>query len=88
VGLIITLRLIIFRLPKRTVLDTLREEGEDVELEAIRKEGFGSCLCVESGVPEPALDVRAAASLLPLICWKIWGPMMHQKNWTMYFTLN
>jgi nitrogenase iron protein NifH len=37
------------------VLDTLREEGEDVELEDIRKPGFGGTWCVESGGPEPGV---------------------------------
>ena len=42
-------------LAQRTVLDTLREEGEDVELEDVRKAGFGGTLCVESGGPEPGV---------------------------------
>ena len=33
----------------------LREEGEDVELEDIRKPGFGGSWCVESGGPEPGV---------------------------------
>jgi nitrogenase iron protein NifH len=37
------------------VLDTLREEGEDVDLEDIRKGGFCHTLCVESGGPEPGV---------------------------------
>jgi nitrogenase iron protein NifH len=42
-------------LAQQTVLDTLREEGEDVELEDIRREGYGGTLCVESGGPEPGV---------------------------------
>ena len=41
--------------PRKTVLDTLREEGEDVELEDVRKVGFGGTLCTESGGPEPGV---------------------------------
>jgi len=37
------------------VLDTLREEGEDVELDEVRKPGYGNTLCVESGGPEPGV---------------------------------
>lgn len=48
-------RLLLGGLHQRTVLDTLREEGEDVELENVRKPGFGGCLCVESGGPEPGV---------------------------------
>jgi nitrogenase iron protein NifH len=48
-------RLLLGGMDQRTVLDTLREEGEDVELEDVRKEGYGGCLCVESGGPEPGV---------------------------------
>jgi len=48
-------RLLLGGLAQKTVLDTLREEGEDVDLEDIRREGFGECLCTESGGPEPGV---------------------------------
>jgi nitrogenase iron protein NifH len=48
-------RLLLGGLAQRTVLDTLREEGEDVELEDVRKSGFGGSLCTESGGPEPGV---------------------------------
>lgn len=48
-------RLLLGGLAQRTVLDTLREEGEDVELEDIRKKGFKDTICVESGGPEPGV---------------------------------
>jgi len=48
-------RLLLNGLNQKTVLDTIREEGEDVELEDIRREGFGTCMCVESGGPEPGV---------------------------------
>jgi len=48
-------RLMLGGLAQKTVLDTLREEGEDVELEDVRKAGFSSTLCVESGGPEPGV---------------------------------
>ncbi len=48
-------RLLLGGLAQRTVLDTLREEGEDVELEDVRKEGYGGVLCTESGGPEPGV---------------------------------
>ncbi len=48
-------RLLLGGLAQKSVLDTLREEGEDVELEDIRKEGYGGTLCVESGGPEPGV---------------------------------
>ena len=48
-------RLLLGGLSQNTVLDTLRTEGEDVELEDIRKEGFKGTVCVESGGPEPGV---------------------------------
>jgi nitrogenase iron protein NifH len=48
-------RLLLGGLAQKTVLDTLREEGEDVDLDDIRREGFGNCLCTESGGPEPGV---------------------------------
>ncbi|WP_421899659.1 nitrogenase iron protein [Maridesulfovibrio sp.] len=48
-------RLLLGGLAQKSVLDTLREEGEDVELEDIRKPGFGDSWCVESGGPEPGV---------------------------------
>ncbi|OAA83888.1 nitrogenase iron protein [Clostridium ljungdahlii] len=48
-------RLLLGGLAQRTVLDTLREEGEDVDLNYILKEGFNGIKCVESGGPEPGV---------------------------------
>jgi nitrogenase iron protein NifH len=48
-------RLLLGGLAQKTVLDSLREEGEDVELVSIRRPGFGDVLCVESGGPEPGV---------------------------------
>jgi nitrogenase iron protein NifH len=48
-------RLLLGGLAQKSVLDTLREEGEDVELEDISKVGFGNTVCVESGGPEPGV---------------------------------
>jgi nitrogenase iron protein NifH len=48
-------RLLLGGLAQKTVLDTLREEGEDVELEDIMKKGYGKTSCVESGGPEPGV---------------------------------
>jgi nitrogenase iron protein NifH len=48
-------RLLLGGLCQKTVLDTLREEGEDIELDYILKPGFGDIKCVESGGPEPGV---------------------------------
>ncbi|AKG53288.1 nitrogenase reductase and maturation protein NifH [Dehalogenimonas sp. WBC-2] len=48
-------RLLLGGLVQRTVLDTLRDEGEDVSLEQIVKTGYGETKCTESGGPEPGV---------------------------------
>ncbi len=48
-------RLLLGGLAQKTVLDTIREEGDDVDLDQILKEGFKGTRCVESGGPEPGV---------------------------------
>lgn len=48
-------RLLLGGLAQKTVLDTLREEGDDIDLDLIMKEGFKGTKCVESGGPEPGV---------------------------------
>ena len=48
-------RLLLGTLAQRTVLDTLRETGDEVELSSIMRKGFGGIQCVESGGPEPGV---------------------------------
>jgi nitrogenase iron protein NifH len=48
-------RLLLGGMAQKSVLDTLREEGEDVDLADIRAPGYGGALCVESGGPEPGV---------------------------------
>jgi len=48
-------RLMLGGMAQKTVLDTMREEGEDVELDDVMKEGFKGVRCVESGGPEPGV---------------------------------
>ncbi len=48
-------RLLLGGLAQKSVLDTLREEGEDVDLDDIRRTGFLGTICVESGGPEPGV---------------------------------
>ena len=48
-------RLLLNGLCQKTVLDTLRDEGDDVDLDDILKPGYGGTMCVESGGPEPGV---------------------------------
>ena len=42
-------RLLLGGLAQKTVLDTIREEGNEIELDRIVRVGFGGTKCVESG---------------------------------------
>ena len=62
-------RLLLGGLQQKTVLDTLREEGEEVELEDIIKGGYRNTRCTESGGPEPGVgcagrDIITSVNLL------------------------
>lgn len=48
-------RLLLGGLAQKTVLDTIRDEGEDIELDRIMRKGYGGTRCVESGGPEPGV---------------------------------
>jgi nitrogenase iron protein NifH len=48
-------RLLLGGLAQRTVLDTLRDEGDEVALEDVMREGYGGTKCTESGGPEPGV---------------------------------
>lgn len=48
-------RLLLGGLCQKTVLDTLRDEGDDIELDYILKPGYKNIRCVESGGPEPGV---------------------------------
>jgi len=48
-------RLLLGGLVQNTVLDTLRDEGEDVELDDVMKVGYKGVRCTESGGPEPGV---------------------------------
>jgi nitrogenase iron protein NifH len=48
-------RLVLGGLAQKTVLDTLRDEGDDIELDMVLKEGFDGIRGVESGGPDPGV---------------------------------
>lgn len=49
-------RMLLGGLNQKTVLDTLRAEGDDsIELDSLLQKGFRDIMCVESGGPEPGV---------------------------------
>lgn len=73
-------RLLLGGLAQQTVLDTLREEGEDVELEDIRKGGYASTLCVESGGPEPGVGCAGRGIITSINMLESLGAYDKQEN--------
>ena len=59
-------RLLLGGLAQKTVLDTLRDIGEDLELTDILKEGYKGTRCVESGGPEPGVGCAGRGILTAL----------------------
>ena len=73
-------RLLLHGLVQRTVLDTLREEGEDVELEDVMLEGFGGTLCTESGGPEPGVGCAGRGIITSINLLEQLGAYTEDKN--------
>jgi len=48
-------RLLLGGLAQKTVLDTLRDEGDEVDLDEVLRPGYGGVHCTESGGPEPGV---------------------------------
>ena len=80
-------RLLLGGLAQKTVLDTLREEGEDVELEDIMKTGFGEHPVPNRAVPSRVSAVPDVESSQASICWNSWVPMKRIRNWIMPSTM-
>ena len=63
-----------------TVLDAIKEKGNDIELEDIVIEGFGGALCVEAGGPTPGIGcagrgiITAFEKLEELDAYSIYKP--------------
>ncbi|MFP5222048.1 MAG: nitrogenase iron protein [Acidobacteriota bacterium] len=73
-------RLLLGGLQQKTVLDTLREEGEDVELEDILKPGFKGTMCTESGGPEPGVGCAGRGIITSINLLEQLGAYKSDKN--------
>ncbi len=73
-------RLLLGGLAQKTVLDTLREEGEDVELEDVLKEGFSKVSCTESGGPEPGVGCAGRGIITSINLLEQLGAYNDDKN--------
>ncbi len=73
-------RLLLGGLNQHTVLDTLREEGEEVDLNDIRLEGFGGTYCTESGGPEPGVGCAGRGIITSINMLEQLGAYSEDKN--------
>ena len=53
-----------------TVLEQLRQKGDDLSLSDIVFTGFGNVLCVESGGPTPGIGCAGRGLSRPLKSWR------------------
>jgi nitrogenase iron protein NifH len=80
-------RLLLNGLAQKTVLDTLREEGEDVELDDILKPGFLGTLCTESGGPEPGVGCAGRGIITSINLLEQLGAYEKELDYTFYDVL-
>jgi len=80
-------RLILGGLAQQTVLDTLREEGEDIDLELILKAGYGGIRCVESGGPEPGVGCAGRGIITSITMLERLGAYTEDLDYVFYDVL-
>lgn len=80
-------RLLLGGLAQKTVLDTLRDEGEDIELDSILKVGYGDTKCVESGGPEPGVGCAGRGIITSIGMLERLGAYTEELDYVFYDVL-
>lgn len=80
-------RLLLNGLCQKTVLDTLRDEGDDIELEDILKPGYGNTRCVESGGPEPGVGCAGRGIITSINMLESLGAYTEDLDYVFYDVL-
>ena len=81
-------RLILGGMPRRTVLDTVREVGEDdAELEQFLCTGFGGIKAVESGGPEPGVGCAGRGIVSAINLLESLGAYEEKLDYVLYDVL-
>lgn len=80
-------RLLLNGLCQKTVLDTLRDEGEDIELDDILKPGFKDTRCVESGGPEPGVGCAGRGIITSISMLESLGAYADDLDYVFYDVL-
>lgn len=80
-------RLLLGGLAQKTVLDTLRKEGEDVALDAVLKIGYKGVRCVESGGPEPGVGCAGRGIITSISLLERLGAYTEDLDYVFYDVL-
>lgn len=80
-------RLLLNGLCQKTVLDTLRDEGDDIELDDILKPGFKNTRCVESGGPEPGVGCAGRGIITSINMLESLGAYTDEIDYVFYDVL-
>jgi nitrogenase iron protein NifH len=80
-------RLLLGGLAQRSVLDTLRIEGEDVELDDVLAKGFSGSSCVESGGPEPGVGCAGRGIITSINLLERLGAYEEELDYVFYDVL-
>lgn len=81
-------RMLLGGLMQKTVLDTLREEGEDeVDLDVVLQKGFKEIKCVESGGPEPGVGCAGRGIITAINLLENLGAYEEELDYVFYDVL-
>jgi nitrogenase iron protein NifH len=80
-------RLLLNGLTQKTVLDTLRDEGEDIILDDILRTGYGQTRCVESGGPEPGVGCAGRGIITSINMLESLGAYVDELDYVFYDVL-
>jgi nitrogenase iron protein NifH len=82
-------RMLLGGMDQQTVLDTLREEGQDIDLDDILKRGkdFSNIRCVESGGPEPGVGCAGRGIITSINMLETLGAYTDELDYVFYDVL-
>ncbi len=80
-------RLVLGGLAQKSVLDTLREEGEEIELDSILRPGVFGIKCVESGGPEPGVGCAGRGIITSINMLESLGAYTEELDYVFYDVL-
>ena len=80
-------RLLLGGLHQKTVLDTIRDNKQDIKLSDLEKTGFGGIRCVESGGPEPGVGCAGRGIITSISMLENLGAYTEDLDYVFYDVL-